>query len=121
MLPTDLAEEFRMKAAQFLELGAEAQARTLEFCANRLEGYIREWEAEPLTLQEAAEESGYAPDHLSRLIREGTLPSAGEPYAPRIRRKDLPHKPGHSPASMTGVDGPVDSRVQMARSVVESE
>lgn len=48
---------------------------------------------ETLSLQEAARESGYSPDHLGRLLRDGKLPNAGRPNAPRIRRRDLPRKP----------------------------
>jgi hypothetical protein len=35
-------------------------------------------------LAEASAQSGYSQDHLARLIREGRLPNAGRPHAPRI-------------------------------------
>jgi hypothetical protein len=47
----------------------------------------------PLTLSEAAAESGYSVDHLSRLLRSNRLPNAGRRYSPRIRRGDLPRRP----------------------------
>ncbi len=50
---------------------------------------------ELLTLREAAAISGYTEDHLGRLIRDGTVPNTGRVNAPRIRRGDLPRKPGH--------------------------
>ena len=50
-----------------------------------------------LTLVEAAVECGYSPDHLGRLVRDGAIPNAGRPKAPRIRRRDLPRKPGDFP------------------------
>ena len=86
-----------------------------------LEEYARRRGEEKLTLDKAAEESGYTADHLSRLVRDGTVPNAGEPGSPRIRRADLPRKPGHrgQPASL--VDDPIPSRMQMARSVVNSD
>jgi hypothetical protein len=40
--------------------------------------------------------SGYSTDHLTALIRKGTLPNAGRKHAPRIRRGDLPRKPRRS-------------------------
>ena len=46
----------------------------------------------PLSLSEAARESGYSADHLSRLVRQGVIPNAGRPRSPRISRKDLPKK-----------------------------
>jgi len=74
-----------------------------------------------LTLREAARESGYSPDHLGRLVRDGAIPNAGRPRSPRIRRKDLPRKALPLPASR-----PVKHLVgatpeQIARSVVNSQ
>lgn len=43
----------------------------------------------PLTLAEAAVETGYSSDHLGWLIRVGKIPN-GRRGAPRIWRKDLP-------------------------------
>jgi len=48
-----------------------------------------------VTLAEAARLGGYSADHLGRLIHEGTLVNVGRKYAPRIRRADVPVKPGH--------------------------
>ncbi len=47
---------------------------------------------EELTLEEAARRSGYNAGHLGRLVRQGKLPNAGRPYAPRIRAGDLPKR-----------------------------
>jgi hypothetical protein len=52
-----------------------------------------------LTLTAASNLSGYSTDHLSRLIREGSLPNAGRKGAPRIRRVDLPIRPRSHPKS----------------------
>lgn len=46
-----------------------------------------------LSLTTASNLSGYSTDHLSRLIREGTVPNAGRKGSPRIRRADLPMRP----------------------------
>lgn len=45
-----------------------------------------------LSLAEAARRSGYSADHLGRLVRQGKIPNAGRPNAPRIRLSDLPRK-----------------------------
>jgi hypothetical protein len=50
---------------------------------------------EPLTLREAAMLSGYTVDHLQRLVAGGRLENSGRKGRPRIRRGDLPVKPGH--------------------------
>ena len=49
--------------------------------------------SDELTLTAASALSGYSTDHLSRLIRVGSLPNAGQKGAPRIRRADLPIRP----------------------------
>lgn len=46
-----------------------------------------------LNLTEAAAESGYSPDHLGALVRQGVIPNAGRPKSPKIKRSDLPLKP----------------------------
>lgn len=55
-----------------------------------------------LTLTAAANLSGYSTDHLSRLIREGSIPNAGRKGSPRIRRSDLPIRP-KGIAKMNGI------------------
>lgn len=118
---TELANQWRERADRLRELGAEAQAKTMEWCADRLEEQLRAWRNERLTLEQGAAESGYSQAHLARLVRDGTLPNAGEMNAPRIRRDDLPRKPGHAVPGGQAAEGPVASRAQMARSVVNSD
>jgi hypothetical protein len=73
-----------------------------------------------LNLQEAARESGYSADYLGMLVREGKIPNAGRPRAPKIRRQDLPRKATRlrtpvSPVKLVGA-----SPGQIARAVVTS-
>ncbi len=74
-----------------------------------------------LTLHAAERESGYSADHLGRLVREGRMPNAGRPHAPRIRRRDLPRKPAalRREASRLSLLGATPG--QIARAVVTSE
>ena len=74
-------------------------ADTLEYCARALEDRDRTRADELLTYQEAARESGYHADTLGHLVREGKIPNATRKGAPRIRRGDLPRKPGKPQAS----------------------
>src|SRR5581483_11980447 len=94
--------------------GSEGAARAWETAAAELEAALRAARDELLTLEAAATESGYSADHLGRLLRAGKLPNAGRPHAPRIRRGDLPRKPGGLPQPVIGCI----SRTQIARSVV---
>jgi hypothetical protein len=69
-----------------------------------------------LTLTDAATLSGYSADHLGRLVREGTVPNAGRPNAPRIRSQDLPRKPrGLAKQSPTPYDPDTDARTLLSR------
>ena len=91
-LASDLPAEWRTMARVFKEHEATSLALAYEKCAEALEDALREEDETPLSLQEAAELSGYSTDHLGRLVREGTIPNAGRPKAPRIARRDLPSK-----------------------------
>lgn len=51
-----------------------------------------------LSLAQAARQSGYSADHLGRLVRQGKIPNAGRPNAPRIRLSDVPRKAAGLPA-----------------------
>lgn len=91
----DLAGEWREEADLLRRRGAPRQADALESAAEDLERRLPEWRLEPLTVEEAARESGYSRSQLYALLSDGKLPNAGEPGAPRVRRCDLPRKPGH--------------------------
>jgi hypothetical protein len=96
--PADLPELWRTLAAQQRRLGADAQARTLEYCADELTATLMRAGDELLSLQRAARESGYSVDHIGRLLREGKIPNSGRKSKPLIRRKDLPWKAEKTPA-----------------------
>ena len=93
------------KAKEFREaFGAEPQARSLEWAALQVERALRDESEQLLTLTQAAELSGYHPDSLARMVREGQIPDLRPPNSKgmiRIRRADLPIKPGraHTPSA----------------------
>ena len=73
------------------------------------------------SLVEASRESGYSADHLGRLVRDGKIPNAGRPGAPRIALKDLPRK-AHVPAEPRLADEPRRrdvSNAQIVQSIIE--
>lgn len=74
-----------------------------------------------LNLQQAARESGYSAEHLGRLVREGRIPNAGRPNAPRIRLRDLPRKAGYLPPGRDRCELLETSKQQIARSIVKSK
>jgi len=89
-----LAAQWLERAAHLRAYGAEGQALTLEHASAELRGALATADAESLTLEQAAAESGFSADHLRHLVASGALPNAGRKGAPRIARGALPKKPG---------------------------
>lgn len=121
MTRTDFRTRWSAVRTTLAEAGALVDgARLLDRVLADAEAVFATEEAETLTLAHAARESGYSRDHLARLLRSGTLPNAGRPRSPRIRRSDLPRKPSRLPTArpcpqLLGADPE-----QIARSVVTS-
>lgn len=115
-----LVKRWREDAKRLREYGAEGPAQACEKHAQALKDHVRQYQEEALPPNQAAEESGYTADHIRRLIRQGTLPNAGDASEPRVRRRHLPRKPGRHPGGDPLGDG-VGSRTRVARTVVGSE
>jgi hypothetical protein len=94
---------------------AEGAARAYELVADELDAALQGQDAELLNLTQAAAESGYSADHLGREIARGRIPNAGRRNAPKVRRTDLPRKPGALPPQQRK---PHIGREDIARAVV---
>lgn len=90
---TDLVGRWNARSRE-LEPYAPAAAEAFRRAAAELDEHIHTMDNAPLTLEQASSASGYSVDHLSRMVREGRIPNAGTKGRPRIRRADLPAKPG---------------------------
>lgn len=120
-----LSEDWRRRAATLRQYGGEASATALEACASELDAALRRQNETALTLKEAARVTGYSAGHLGRLVRDGMIPNAGRPGAPRIAFRDLPRKargagrsePGSGLADNTSP--PQVSNAEVVRSIVE--
>lgn len=110
---TDLVARWREDAKRFRVLGDEGRATHCETYAHELESCVRDWLAEPLTLEAAVTESGYTYSALQKQMNRGALNNVGKLGAPRIRRCDLPVK-GGSPA-VRDVDGEPDLAGEVMR------
>lgn len=88
----DLVTAWRERA-EGMRRYAPMVACAFDDAAQELEAALGATDADCLTLQEAARESGYSPDHLGRLLKNGQIENVGRKHAPRIRRGDLPRKP----------------------------
>lgn len=109
-----LASDWRGDAELLRRRGAPQQANALESAAEDLEERLREWGAELLTLEGAAEEAGLAYDTIQRKVSSGEIPNAGEQGSPRVRRADL--HPWMEPPGSRLHDGPVDELADKALS-----
>ncbi len=103
-----LIAQWRTEADTLRKRGAVAQAIALETCADELEAALREHALEALTLNEAAQESGYSYSALQKKVASGELFNMGTKNCPRVRRGDLPRKAGQLPR------GPSDGEPDLA-------
>ena len=116
-----LPANWRRHAKALRRYGGETPATALESCAAELEATLVERDETTFSLVEAATESGYSADHLGRLVRDGRIPNAGRPGAPRIARTDLPRK-AHAPAKPRLAEKPRRrdvSNAQIVQSIIE--
>jgi len=88
-----LPEEWRTRAAE-LEAFAPPAAEAFRRAATQLEDALRGSD-QSVTLQEAHAIGGYSVDHLQRLVSSGAIANVGRKGKPRVRRSDVPVRPGH--------------------------
>ena len=87
----------RERAMLLVGHGATEASATCERIAAELDGAFRAWWTADLTVAEASAASGYSADRLRELVREGRLPNRRNPDERReirMRRSDLPRRPG---------------------------
>jgi hypothetical protein len=84
------------KSAELQAYGASAAGQACERIAQDLEEEFRAWWLAELTVNEAAEESGYSEERLREMARAGTIPhrkGEGDKGHVMIARKDLTKRP----------------------------
>ncbi len=116
-----LPANWRRQAKSLRRYGGETPATAIERCADDLEATLVERDEATFSLVEASRESGYSADHLGRLVREGKIPNAGRPGAPRIALQDLPRK-ASPPAEPRLAEKPRRSdlsNAQIVQSIIE--
>lgn len=95
LMPAELPARWRAEAEVLRKNGDERGAFLKELHAQELEDAVAAEQMQPISIREASELGGYTEDHLREQIREGKIPNAGRPGSPRIRRGEVPVKPGH--------------------------
>jgi hypothetical protein len=114
----EVLARWRRRREEWTRLGVQVDgAKVAEEVLADLEALLAAARDVPLTLQEAARESGYSADHLGRLVRQGKIPNAGRPSAPRIRRRDLPRRARAAVADVAraAYDAGADARKLVSR------
>lgn len=101
-LVSQVVARWREEAKLLRAHGAAEAAMTKERDAADLEQEARAFSLEGLTLDQAAEESGYSYSALQKMVSTGRMVNVGSPGQPRIRRGDLPRKPGRGNESQKG-------------------
>ena len=116
-----LPDTWRTQAKTLRQYGGNTPAVALESCAAQLEAALRQRDEATLTLTDAARETGYSTGHLGRLVRDGKIPNAGRPGAPRIALKHLPRKARGPAKSRLAGKAPLRevSTAQIVQSIIE--
>ena len=89
-----LPDGWRSEADILERRGAQLQAQVLRSCADELEAYEQERSLELLTLDAAADATGYTRNAIEKQIQRGDLRNYGKQGQPRVRRGELGRKPG---------------------------
>jgi hypothetical protein len=99
-----LLSQWRSRASD-LERYAPAAAQAFRDAADELAEALNGAE-ETVSLKEASMLGGYPVDSLQRMVAGGRIQNFGRKGKPRIRRVDVPVKPGHSPNFLLPPSGP---------------
>lgn len=91
--PSALVVKWRELAEVLRGEGCLEMAAARERCASELETTLHKQDNETLSIQQAANESGYSAEYLRRVLRDTPTLNAGRAGKPLIRRRDLPRKP----------------------------
>ena len=93
-MSTPLMIRWRERAAA-LEPYAPNVAHVFRECAAELEAAQREAAVDAVSVAEAAVLSGYTANGIGGMIRRGEIENVGTKRRPKIRRCDIPKRPGH--------------------------
>lgn len=97
MMASQTLTESWLARARELEPYAPAAAEAFRTAARELLEQ-RQAVEDAVTLREAHEIGGYSIDHLQRVVKKGQIKNVGTKGRIRIRREDVPLKPGHQRA-----------------------
>ena len=94
MLVSALPTHWRARATE-LERYAPAAAQAFKDAADQLDDALQS-KVDTVSIKEVAALGGFSTDHIQRLVSSGRIENVGRKGRPRIRRNDVPTKPGHA-------------------------
>lgn len=94
MLVSALPTDWRARATE-LERYAPAAAQAFRDAADQLEGALQA-PVDSVSINEAASLGGFSADRIQKLVASGRIENVGRKGKPRIRRQDVPIRPGHA-------------------------
>ena len=99
MIVAALLSHWRSRASD-LERYAPAAAQAFRQAADELAEALNGAAEETVSLKEAEMLGGYPVDSLQRMVACGRIQNVGRKGKPRIRRADVPVKPGHATSAL---------------------
>lgn len=103
----------------FRRYGETLLATACENHADELEAATAAARIEAVSLEEAAEAGGYSYSHLQSLVAKGEIDNLGQKGSPRIRRCDVPIKPGHGKGQARSKADVLDRSLRLHRTETE--
>jgi hypothetical protein len=100
---TALSSQWRSRASE-LERYSPSAAQAFRDAADELEKVLQSGE-ETVSLKEAALLGGYSGDALQKMVASGRIQNFGRKGKPRVRRADVPVKPGHAAGDLLDESG----------------
>ena len=114
-----LTATWRKEALTFRRYGEERLAVTCEIHADEVEAAAAAMRIEAVSLEEAGEIGGYSYSHLQCLVARGEIENIGHKGSPRIRRCDIPMKPGRGKGRTRSKANVLDRSLKVHRAEAE--
>ncbi len=103
----------------FRRYGETLLATACEKHADELEAATAAERIEAVSLEEAAEIGGFSYSRLQCLVAKGEIDNLGQKGSPRIRRCDVPIKPGHGKGQARSKVEVLDRSLKLHRTETE--
>jgi hypothetical protein len=116
--PAEVRGKWLARREEWARLGVRVDgAKLVDEIIADLDQLEREAQLASVTLKDAHLIGGYSIDHLQRLVAGGELENVGRKHRPRLRRSDVPTKPGYLKSAAD--ESSLQTRRRIVASVIE--